>query len=231
MANIIHLNNELPDDEKQKLESVYVMRSLIDRMTINNNEDYVAAADLLGDLIEKQNQLETLRKKLKKPVLEMGKNIEEMFRSPSSVLTECKQIINKKMLQYVYEVRKELHQIEREISQKTQAEKHAIEQQVKGYLDKGEYDNAQEAIDSFDVMPIPNVHQLPVVKGVSTRKNWKCRPTDIKALLTAILDGKAPLELLTFNYSFANDYARSVRNTLTIPGVEFYCVENIIKRK
>lgn len=56
--------------------------------------------------------------------------------------------------------------------------------------------------------------------GISYREYWKAECTDIVALCKAIVDGKAPPELVTFNQTEGNKLARSLRDMLSnIPGL------------
>jgi len=54
---------------------------------------------------------------------------------------------------------------------------------------------------------------------VRYRDNWKAEVTDIRALMQAIIDGKAPLDLLQPNPTRLNQMARALKGAAMIPGV------------
>jgi len=74
-------------------------------------------------------------------------------------------------------------------------------------------------------------YQLPKAGILSTRANWKYRLIDLNVLIQAICKGEAPTRLIAVNNTVANQFAKSVRDTLPIPGLEFYNDESLQKKR
>jgi hypothetical protein len=58
--------------------------------------------------------------------------------------------------------------------------------------------------------------------GVSVPKRWKGRVTNLKSLLAAVLQGKAPITLLKVDETALNQFAVVTKGTQPLAGVEFY---------
>lgn len=67
----------------------------------------------------------------------------------------------------------------------------------------------------------PPMHRID--KRVYTRDVWKGEITDMKALIAAAASGKAPPTVLQGNQMVINALAKSLRDTMDIPGLRAYC--------
>lgn len=79
-------------------------------------------------------------------------------------------------------------------------------------------------LDQPDIAPppaAPPMHRID--KRVYTRNVWKGEITDMKALIAAAASGKAPPTLLQGNQTAINALAKSLRDTMDIPGLRAYC--------
>lgn len=79
-------------------------------------------------------------------------------------------------------------------------------------------------LDKPDTAPppaAPPIHRVD--KRVYTRDVWKAEVTDMKALIRAAASGKAPPTLLMGNSTAINALAKSLRDTMDIPGLRAYC--------
>jgi len=195
----------------------------VDGLLVENQQQYEFAADLIGDISSRIADHDAMRKKLKAPILEAGRNVDNLFRRPLESGREMKEIVKNKMLSYL-QVVNEQKKIEEDRAArlagelKDKAEKEAIE-----LMEKGEDEAAQEVLDNVDLTPVPfNVIEPPKVKGISTRANWKARVTDLHKLVRAVANGTAPITLLMVDMAAANVYAKCVRDSLTVPGLSFY---------
>ena len=70
--------------------------------------------------------------------------------------------------------------------------------------------------------------------GIITARKLSVELIDMKMLLQAIIDGIAPVELVTFNQSFANNLAKNIieyeKKDFNIPGLEAKLID-ILKFK
>lgn len=233
MGDVISLNSvTVSDDEKQQMNSIYNLQKRVDDFVVANNDDFSSAADLLGDICNRLNRLEGLRKKLKAPILEAARGIDDMFRIPSAIGKDCKKILTDKMLAYADKVNTELKAMQRQLEEKALEDLRIAEDTAKSFRENGNDIKSNETLENMDVLPyyVP-ISKSPKARGVSQRNTWKCRIVDFKALMRSILADKAPLHLISFNQSYANIFARSVRGTLDIDGLEFYEDTTLISRK
>lgn len=233
MAEIIKLPNiAISEDQTNQIESVQIMNKTANEITVNDQQEYEFAADLLGDISNRIRQLDEIRKKLKAPILEAGRNIDNLFKIPIELGNTAKKLTQGKMLDYVAKVELERQEAELKLAREAEKLKKEAEAEALALIANGEDEAAQEILDNVDVMPTPsNVIEKPKASGVSTRSNWKCKVIDMEKLLKAILDKRAPISLIQINTVSANKYAKAVRNTLSIPGLEFYNDPNIAVRK
>jgi hypothetical protein len=87
--------------------------------------------------------------------------------------------------------------------------------------DAGE-DEAAEQLLEEPVMAAPVFiqHEAPAkMAGQVSRMNYSATVLDLKTLLKAVVDGKAPLACVQANESYLNSYARLEKEGFSIPGV------------
>ncbi|MGH9640452.1 MAG: hypothetical protein ACRD3Y_10350, partial [Bryobacteraceae bacterium] len=81
-----------------------------------------------------------------------------------------------------------------------------------------------EAIASLNAMPmpVPVAEAAPAMerpKGFSAGDQFEIEITDIKALARAVIEGKAPAEVLQPNLKVLAAMAKALKGNLQIPGV------------
>lgn len=95
-----------------------------------------------------------------------------------------------------------------------------------------------EAAERFAEGDATAVHELvaasaePVTlgAGVSTGTRWFAVVTDAKALIKAVLEGKAPANLVEVSDKNLQAYAKATKGTIEVPGVEFKSATTITGR-
>lgn len=232
MGELIKLDNvSISEDQTNQIESVRIMNKVASDIAVEDQADYEFAADSLGNITSRIKQLDEMRKKLKAPILEAGKNIDNLFREPISLGESAKKIVQRKMLDYVAKVEQERQEAEAEAARLAKKAKDEAEEEALALIDNGDDEGAQEILDNADVMPVPvDFIEKPKAAGVSMRSNWKCKVVNMEKLLTAILNKKAPISLVQIDTVAANKYAKALKDTLDIPGLEFYNDANIAVR-
>ncbi|MBT9133201.1 MAG: hypothetical protein DDT33_01737 [Firmicutes bacterium] len=68
------------------------------------------------------------------------------------------------------------------------------------------------------------------VKGVGSRKVWKGEVTDMAALIAAATPGSVAASFLEVNQKRVDGFARSTKNTVKVPGVDFVEIEGLTIR-
>lgn len=77
-----------------------VLQARIESATVKSDQNYLTLTDFLGQVALRRTALEADRVKLKKPVLQLGKDIEEMFRTPLLILHDAIYLGKQKLLAY-----------------------------------------------------------------------------------------------------------------------------------
>jgi hypothetical protein len=224
MGDIIQLRDiEVSPDEKKQMTSIHGVKQLATKLAITDQSTYEKAADMIANVSNRLKNLEAMRKKMKAPTLEAGRLVDELFKIPLKTGKDAKTLIQTKMLDYVNKVEREKKIIEQATQNEAIKQQEQVENEALELLDQGNDEAAQKLLDNLDVMPKPmTIVESAYAAGISTRANWKCRIVDLNKLVSAIASGKAPLDLVTLDQSVANKYAKAVRNTLKIDGLEFY---------
>jgi chromosome segregation ATPase len=63
---------------------------------------------------------------------------------------------------------------------------------------------------------------VPKVKGLNARQEWKHRGVDLMALVKAVYEGRQPLAYLDFNHPTLAGMAKALKKQMNVPGVEVY---------
>ena len=88
-----------------------------------------------------------------------------------------------------------------------------------------------EATRGDEIVFVPPVEtRKPKVKGLSIREDYKATVVDLMELVTAIACMEAPLEFVEPNYQAINKRARSLRESLNVPGVRVTTTNTVVSR-
>ena len=92
---------------------------------------------------------------------------------------------------------------------------------------------AMEAtLDGNGVVQVKVNSVVPKIAGISFRETWSAEVTDLRALVKAVAEGKAPLAYLQANSIAINQAARSLKTELnTIPGLKAIVTKTAIGRR
>ena len=77
-----------------------VLQARVESATVEDDKGYMALTDFLGQVKLRRGAIEADRVRLKKPVLQLGKDIEEMFRTPLLILHVTIDIGKQKLFAY-----------------------------------------------------------------------------------------------------------------------------------
>ena len=206
----------LTNQEQEKIDLAKFYFDNAKSYRIENEGHYAHAAHELKVIKAKKLEYDLMRKKLKAPILEAGKQIEDFFRGPINLLTEAEQHYKKAMVQYKDLEEKKILQSAIEYRQK----QNQLANEALQALENGDTDQYNELASNIVNLPQPD--SLTKINGISYRDNWKGKVIDIQKLVMAIATGHAPLTILKVDESALNQLARSTKGTINYPGVLFY---------
>lgn len=151
---------------------------------------------------------------IKKPVLDAEKQDLAAINAAKDALSSKIQVFNR-----------EQDRIHQEALRKAQEEARKAEEERKlaeaiALEALGEKEEAEQVLNE-DTMPIPVIVQKPVAKvsGEVAKETYTAEVTNLKELVKAVAEGKAPLLAVKADEVWLNGQARSYREGLAIPGV------------
>lgn len=94
----------------------------------------------------------------------------------------------------------------------------------------GDAEEAERVLSEPSFAPPPPPLMPQRVAGISTREAWSARVVNLRELVRAVSDGKAPIEALKADMTTLNQMARALKGSLSIPGVEPTCETSVSAR-
>lgn len=196
-------------------ETVSLMGTVSD-IKIWDQKSYDYAKEILKDILTKIKSVDDVLGKRKELAYKSYKSISKLIDDMKSPLESLKRKLNFKLGFYLEE--------QRAIKEKADAEARKIEED-------GRLAHAQILEDHDMHEAADKVIDKPVVAAASTVKkveqggtylvdNWSAEVTNLRDLLTAILNDDADISLIAPNYSKLNRMARDLKARLNIPGVK-----------
>jgi hypothetical protein len=199
---------------------------------INDENDYVAAAELLLDVTKRKKELEELRKNITRPLDDSKKKVMDLFR-PAVVRMEGAEVALKGAIRQ-YQIEQEQKRADQEMllrREYDQKVKEVVEESNK-FFEQGQISQANEALAT--IPPVPVVIASPKASApVSTRKTWKAiAPRTPDELINFLLyvANTGMWNLIEVNQQALNDLARASRGTVKVPGVTFYEETTVVSK-
>lgn len=220
------------------------------RFVITGQTDLEGAALERTRIKQRYNDIEDLRKRLKAPVLEAAKNIDDQFRQPLAELNDAVQVIDRAVKDYMAEqerlrreeearlraeAQREQERLEREAAVAA-AKAEALRRQAREAEEAGQLADAarldaragqtdaraEQKAEAVHHVTVPIVPATPVkAPGLSTRERWVFRITD---------PAKLPREYLMPDESAIRAVVNGLKGNTRIPGVEVYRDDTVTGR-
>jgi len=189
---------------------------------IKSAEECEAAGEDLKSIKARQKQLEDARTSITKPLVDVQRAVNNLFRTPQDTLIEAERIIKRGILTYQeVEDRKHL-EMEAAAAQALRKEREKLETQAARAQASGKFEVAEALRVSAAVMPERMEIATTVAKitGLSSRSTWRAEVTDKSALIAHVAGHPEWLNLLEPNMTALNGLARSQKSALALPGVK-----------
>lgn len=207
----------LAPDDKEKVNAAEEYLQTANDFIIESDLNFNAANNILKEIKSKKNEYDGMRKKLKAPINLAGKEIEDFFRKPINFLGQAETIYKTKILKYHQAIEKKNNEANNQNMIKSE-ELTANALDALKDNDYKKYANTMNEITDLQSTTLT----LPKKKGVSFKDNWKGRVTNLEAVIQGVVDKKTPPTVLKIDDSTLNQLARSTKNTIQYPGIEFY---------
>lgn len=192
-------------------------------LQIKAQPDFDEAGEILKRIKAKAAEIEELQKSITRPMNEALKRIRDVFRRPLDYLDRAENAVRKARL--IFQQDQEAKRLEaeaklRELARKEEEKKRkALETRALKAEEKGDIEKAEELREKKAevFVPAPIVEsQVERTKGIGMRKDWKARIIDPMLI---------PREFLCVDEKKLNQYARTMKDSAKVSGVEFYFVE------
>ena len=199
--------------------------------TVDSNASFEVAADELKAIKSKIKELDSDRKAITKPLDETKKRIMDLYRKPLAFLTQAETYLKRSMLSFQQEQEKLRRAEEAKRQELARKEQERLQKRADQAAASGKSEKAEMLQEQADTVPTPMVYaSKPQTSGISTRKTWYAEVTDSKALLQAVLDGRAPISVVSINMQVLNKMAVALKNEMNYPGVVAKVKEDIAAR-
>ena len=201
---------------------------------IKNDEDETEATRIVQVA---KKLMKIIDDELYKEQIESAKRTLALIKESRDKLIFIPQKISESLKQKIIDYKNEKKRIELEKTRRQIEEQAKEEIQIEEFFDISKED-INKKIDNSLKNVIQEVDKKMIDKnkadGIITAKKLSVELIDMKMLLQAIIDGIAPVELVTFNQSFANNLAKNIieyeKKDFNIPGLEAKLIE-ILKFK
>lgn len=197
--------------------------AVANEFVIDSPEMYTLAGGELQQIKSRAKTLDEQRKLLTQPLDKLKKDIMALFEGPLNVLLKAESVLKRSMLTYQQAEEAKRIAAQRKAEEEARKEQERLraqaEKKAAKAAEKGDTEKAETILASVPAIVAPVVTTLiPKVAGISTRPVWKFEITDPNLI---------PREYLMPDEKKLAGIAKTMNNTLQIPGVRFYA-ENTI---
>lgn len=193
------------------------------KITVDSVEAYKKANEFGRLLQAASKETEAFFKEVKVQIDAIKKPVLAAEKEHINPLEEEKLRLGREITNWDIKVRREREEEERKARE--EAEKQAREEQLQRAVEleaAGELQQAEAILDEPVYVP-PVIIQAPTAPktvGKVSRVTYRAKVTDLKALVRAVADGKAPLGAIMANESYINKQAGNDKENFSMPGCE-----------
>jgi ATP-dependent Clp protease ATP-binding subunit ClpA len=191
-------------------------------------EDYSLSGSQLKQVKDAQKKLDTLRKSITRPIDAAKAAVMDLFRAPESKLNQAETSIKRAMVAFQQEQQRLRAEEQRKADEAARKEREKLEAQAAKATASGKVEKAEQLEQRAATVVAPVIQrEAPKVAGINTREVWKAECTDLKALVKAIAEGRAPLSLVIANDKVIGAQARSLKGDFVCDGIRVWSEQSI----
>lgn len=203
-------------------------------LDIKSQEDYDKAAQFIKAVKLLQKKVNETFGPIVSKAYAAWKEAKAQEKKHLDPLVEAEQIVKRASIGWYEEqerIRQDKERKEREAADAAEKKrKKELKSQAKGWEEKGNTEKAEErraAAEQVHVAPRPVLDTAQKAVGQSIKENWKADVTDLRSLVKAVADGRAPLNFLTPDMTVINRQAKATKDSMKFDGIKFY-VEKVM---
>ncbi|MGN0773544.1 MAG: hypothetical protein ACI4MP_07110 [Candidatus Ventricola sp.] len=188
---------------------------------IKNQRDYDRAAEFLKEIKRRAKQMKEFWRPAKEAAKEAHAQICQREKAMLSPLEEAEKVVKKGMVGYQLAVAAAQIQAEQEAKRRQQEERDRLLAEAAEAEKSGDMQGAMVGMamaEMVEDMKAPSTVSFEQAKGTSTRRRWRARVIDERAVPAY----SGCIQLRKIDQSALDKLAAASEGTAQVPGVEFY---------
>lgn len=213
-----------PDDAMLQSADQLLVTARQSYAVITTADQCEAAGDDLKAIKTKQKALEDARTTITKPLLEVQRAVNALFKKPMDALAEAERLVKNGILKYQDAEERKRREAEAVAAEAARKEREKLEAQAARAAAAGRMERAEALAATAAAIPerVEIQSAAPKIAGLSKRGIWKAEVTDKAAFAKYAAEHPEWLHLLDVNLTALNGLARSQKDALSLPGVRAF---------
>lgn len=224
----------MPETAKKEGNSISLIEMAVKKFNdfkavVTNNDQYTEAGDALKKIKDVQQKIEEFFGDDIQKAYDLHRSLTGKKKALMEPLTRAESAIKNARIAFTNEQNR-LRQIEQDKLDKIARDKEAAEKaKLDKKIEKAEAKGDTASVDALQqqkeqvIVHVPQAaSRVNETAGISTSKKWKGEVTDLKALVKAISDGKAPIALVEIKQSELDALAKVSKADQKVDGCRFY---------
>ena len=187
---------------------------------VRTPEEHEAAGQELRRIKRAAKEVDHLRRTMTRPLDDSKARIMDLFRPITGSLADAESALKRAILRFqTAEERKRAAEEARRRAVVEEEQRRLLAQAEQAH-EQWDDAGAEAALETAVSIPEPTVApSYHRAAGTSTTTRWHAEVTDLSALVAAVAEHRAPIEVLQPNMTVLNTQARSFKAGLNYPGV------------
>jgi colicin import membrane protein len=229
-GNLIELTVARPDEALFN-HSKHLME-LAQNYEITSPEMAVAVGDDLKAVKTLAKQIEDKRTSITKPLNQALREVNALFKPAKNWLKKAEGLIKDKLLKFQREQERIARELQAKADEEARKERVRLEKKASDAELVGEPDRAEDLREQAEIQEAPVIASTaPKLEGIATRKTWKAEVTNKLLFVKYVAEKRNDLlGLIKIDQSALNAQARSLKDSLDLPGIKVEIEETIVAR-
>ncbi len=229
-TNLIELTVARPDEALFR-QSKYMVE-LAQNYEITSPEAAELAGYDLKAVKALAKQIEDKRTSITKPLNQALREVNALFKPAKDWLAQAERLLKSKLLKYQSEQARIARELQAKADEEARKERLRLEKKAADAELVKEPERAEVLREQAQIHEAPVVvSTAPKLDGISTRETWKGEVTDKLLFVKHVAEKRNDLlGLIKIDQSALNAQARSLKDSLDIPGIKAVIEETIVSR-
>ena len=186
---------------------------------IRTLEECERAAERLRAIKVAARELEEVRLRITRPLLDAQRAVNELFRGPQTTLGEAEALLKRSILGFQDAEEAKGRAMEAAAAEALRREREKLEEKATKAEAAGRFERADALRSSAATLPLAIPQPTARPAGLATRSTWRAEVIDKAVLVRYVAEHPEWLSLIDANAAALNGLARAQKSALSIPGV------------